>query len=171
MPVWERDDYQQSLERLKADRERKTVPIRDYPPGQAWCSACQQFKPLSRFGRSKSRSIGVATTCKPCASALSHEARLLATYNITADQYRALLESQDGKCFICRTRPRRARLAVDHDHKCCKAGGSCGKCVRGLLCKRCNRNLLGSAHDDPAVLRRAADYLERPPAQAVLGRV
>lgn len=54
-----------------------------------------------------------------------------------------------GTCPIC-SRPR--VLVVDHRH-------ACGT-VRGLICDTCNRGL-GMFADDPAVLRRAADYLEK----------
>lgn len=40
---------------------------------------------------------------------------------------------------------------VDHDHTCCVGEKSCGMCIRGLLCKRCNQ-LLGIAQDDPHYL-------------------
>lgn len=32
-------------------------------------------------------------------------------------------------------------LVVDHDHACCSGGYSCGKCVRGGICSRCNKVL------------------------------
>ena len=78
------------------------------------------------------------------------------TFGITAERYAELLRLQGGRCAICRARPRSKRLAVDHDHQ---TGA-----VRGLCCKRCNHDLLGAAHDDVELLRRAIAYLEAPPA-------
>ncbi|MFI5397590.1 MAG: endonuclease domain-containing protein [Candidatus Binatia bacterium] len=43
------------------------------------------------------------------------------------------------------------RICLDHDHK---TGA-----FRGWLCNACNR-ALGMLKDDPAILRRAADYIE-----------
>jgi hypothetical protein len=48
---------------------------------------------------------------------------------------------------------------VDHDHACCPGTRSCGKCIRGMLCNRCNTGL-GMFLDDPNRLRHAASYLE-----------
>ncbi|WP_260988062.1 endonuclease VII domain-containing protein [Streptomyces sp. CFMR 7] len=84
-----------------------------------------------------------------------------ATYGLTAEDYAKLLAYQGGRCAICRE-TRRTNLAVDHCHKT--------EAVRGLLCARCNGQLLArGARDRPDVLRRAADYLEDYPAWKVLG--
>jgi len=71
---------------------------------------------------------------------------LKTVYNITLEQYNQMLEDQNGVCYICEKPEEKLfwktgvvmRLAVDHDHACCPEGGSCGKCVRGLLCHLCN---------------------------------
>lgn len=86
--------------------------------------------------------------------------RLRKDFGLSGDQYDALLASQAGRCAICENRPRGKRLAVDHNHQTGE--------IRGLLCKRCNHDLLGSARDDTPILLRAVSYLKNPPARAVL---
>jgi hypothetical protein len=48
---------------------------------------------------------------------------------------------------------------VDHARWHCPGNKSCGKCVRGLTCHKCNTGA-GFFGDDPAALRRAADSIE-----------
>lgn len=62
-------------------------------------------------------------------------------YRMSDNDYRALLESQGGKCAICGTQPGKKHFDIDHNHACCPGGGSCGECVRGLLCGGCNKRL------------------------------
>lgn len=91
-------------------------------------------------------------------SAASHARHLAKTYGLEVGEYEAILEHQGGRCAICqRATGRTRRLSVDHDH----ATGL----VRGLLCRPCN-DMLGHGRDDPPFFRRAADYLEQPPAPA-----
>ena len=81
------------------------------------------------------------------------ERRLKVKFNLSLADYNGLLAQQNQVCAICRkSNNRNEALAVDHDH-------NTGK-VRGLLCARCNYNILGHAEDDPELLRRAASYLE-----------
>jgi recombination endonuclease VII len=86
-------------------------------------------------------------------------------YRLRLDDYFALLESQGGRCAICRVEaprdPRTNRFHVDHDHQCCPGSGrSCGQCVRGLLCHSCN-TALGNFGDDVDRLHAAVRYLNR----------
>lgn len=99
----------------------------------------------------------------------SHQTHVEETYGISYEQYWEIYKAQGGKCAICqRANGTRRKLSVDHDHSCCNGPRSCGKCVRGLLCRSCNRNVLGHLRDSVDALQRAVDYLERPPAKRVL---
>lgn len=81
-------------------------------------------------------------------------------YNITIDEYNAMLEGQNHVCAICHgvNETTGKDLFVDHDHSCCPGNRSCGKCVRGLLCNICNW-AIGSFKDDPDNFDRAKDYI------------
>lgn len=89
------------------------------------------------------------------------DAYLKRTYGITLEDFEILLTHQCNRCAVC------ARVFVkpphvDHDHKT----GT----VRGLLDAWCNRYVIGR-HRDPEVLKSAGEYLEHPPAVAVLGEI
>ena len=84
------------------------------------------------------------------------------SYGMSVEDYDAMNQRQNGLCYLCQ-RPnedsRNRRLAIDHDHQCCKGRGSCPNCVRGLLCDRCNRGL-GFFRDDWELLSKAAEYVK-----------
>ena len=82
-------------------------------------------------------------------------------FRLTWEQYTALLAEQGGLCAVCKkpeTDNGKFKLSVDHDHACCKGRHSCGKCIRGLLCNRCNR-ALGLLGDSLALLDACRIYL------------
>lgn len=87
-------------------------------------------------------------------------------YGVTEEQIREQWAAQGGACAICLRPFKTALPSIDHDH----VTGF----VRGLLCggsydaKTCNR-LIG--FHSAKTLRRAAEYLERPPAYGVIGQV
>lgn len=101
----------------------------------------------------------------------AHEKYVVDTYGLPIGAYEAIYALQGGRCWICqRATGATRRLSVDHDHKAgCghdpKRG--CRRCVRGLLCRRCN-DLLGHVRDDTDTLYRALWYLANPPARAIL---
>jgi len=66
---------------------------------------------------------------------------LKASYKLAPEAYDRMLEERGGVCAICKNPPAKGRLAVDHDHSCCPGMKTCGKCIRGLLCHKCNRAL------------------------------
>lgn len=82
-------------------------------------------------------------------------------YGITLDEKDAMLAAQGGVCAVCKTDDPRGRgWVTDHDHSCCPEIKSCGKCIRGVLCTRCNF-ALGQFDDDPDILQCAIDYLDQ----------
>jgi hypothetical protein len=62
-------------------------------------------------------------------------------------QYNELLKVQEHACAMCRKPFGDEPPQLYHDHSCCprrqgtKRPKMCGKCVRGLLCFRCNTAL------------------------------
>lgn len=82
----------------------------------------------------------------------------LVKYGLSDAEYESLLIKQGGRCAICGNLPdpsgkgSAARLHIDHDHVT--------NLNRALLCCRCNPGI-GYFQDDPALLRAAADYIEK----------
>ena len=97
-----------------------------------------------------------------------HASYVAKTYALDDGEYDHLKDFQLGVCAICRRANGKTRkLSVDHDHRCCNSPVSCGKCVRGLLCRPCN-DMLGHARDDVMFFARAINYLRTPPARVAL---
>lgn len=85
--------------------------------------------------------------------------RLKHRFQISPDEYERLLTEQGGVCVGCLSDPAHVgSLVVDHDWSCCPGERSCGKCIRGLLCRKCN-SALGMVRDDTKVLRQMIRYL------------
>lgn len=95
----------------------------------------------------------------------SHAAHVLATYNLTEDEYWGLYNYQGQRCWLCqRSKGLSRKLSVDHSHS-----SPYGE-IRALLCLPCNR-FLGHIRDDPESARRLADYLDSPPARGFFGGI
>lgn len=149
------------------------------------CSMCRQAKALSEFHKNKRTKDGHSSRCKECAKSVTRDwysknpERAKASslqsrknnpdsywrryykrqYGITLERYEEMLAQQGGVCAMCKKECRtRDRLSVDHNHSCCPGGTSCGQCVRGLLCMRCNQGI-GHLGDSIDLLQAAIDYL------------
>lgn len=85
---------------------------------------------------------------------------LMRTYSISLAEWEALFEYQGGVCAICGNPPGTRALHTEHEHKT--------GLVRGLACFFCNAQILRQ-RVTPELLRRAADYLEDPPAVRLFG--
>lgn len=57
-------------------------------------------------------------------------------YKMTPADRDLLLDVQDG-CYICGVRDAKV-WHIDHDHNCCPGRDTCGMCIRGVACLRCN---------------------------------
>lgn len=108
---------------------------------------------------------GTRRKCDSCNSIKQNQVARDRRYGFTLGEYDAMYILQEGKCSICANTEasisktgRSYSLVVDHDHKCCPGEKTCGKCVRGLICRKCNI-LLGMAGDDITVLRNALNYI------------
>lgn len=125
--------------------------------GYRWCEKGQHNR-AEKFFKPKGR---VCFSCQKSGSKeTAHDKRVQDLYGLGPGEYKALLEAQGGVCAICGRKPR-YKMDVDHSHA--------NNLVRGLLCKLCNRRILPAARDEPATLRKAAEYLESPPALHILG--
>lgn len=142
------------------------------------CTKCGQTKPLTDFyysanGKAAKNKI-YKSACKECVKEGArrwarenpeHHARtryayeLARTYGITIEEYEALVAKNGGGCAICGAAETKVhasgtvfRFSVDHCHETGK--------IRGILCMTCNR-AIGMMKDNPQLLRKAAEYLER----------
>lgn len=88
------------------------------------------------------------------------DAHLRRKFGITFADRAERLEAQGGGCAICgATEPGgKGQFHVDHDHACCPGKTSCGECIRGLLCTRCNVGI-AMFQDDAARMTSAITYL------------
>jgi hypothetical protein len=87
-------------------------------------------------------------------------------HGIDAATRSAMWHDQGGRCYLCSHDLELASARVEHWHGCPRHGPkrSCPNCQRGLACHQCNV-IIGLAGEDPAVLRRIADNLERVNAE------
>ncbi len=119
------------------------------------CSRCNRNR-APKFYRSARGRI-----CLPCqrgrTQIASRDVRLTENYGITHADYLVQLAHQGGVCAGCGG-TRKTNLDCDHDHKKEKAGLPPRECLRGLLCRSCNK-LLAMARDSPERLECLAAYL------------
>ena len=146
---------------------------RKFTDKEKWCPKCEKWLPLDDFSKKPSNQpSGRSAYCKPCSSTYNtkiysqnpnhkaHQRDYMRHYyyGVKAEQFQELWKRQDGRCAACGD-PLEVPY-IDHDHACCPQQKSCGKCIRGLLCRGCNFGL-GAFHDSIVRLQGAIDYLSR----------
>lgn len=87
--------------------------------------------------------------------AYRQEKHIRSRYNLPWDKYQEKLAEQNHVCICGREfnkdGGKKDAPHIDHNHACCSSDTSCGKCVRGILCFRCN-TVLGYLENDPHLL-------------------
>lgn len=125
------------------------------------CARCNEALSIDFFYRYPKGHY--SSYCGDCIIVRRIESRLsgrCSRYSITTDEFMKMYESQGGACASCGDGHEAEDLEIDHDHECChrEGGGSCGQCVRALLCLRCNR-ALGMVNDDVDRIMGMAIYI------------
>lgn len=144
------------------------------------CFRCKMSKPVTAFGKDRSKKGGYYPSCIECTPRRRHDPVKKAEYDrkyrsrpshypikksrqlqVPFEILREIYETSSGKCEICgefetaksaKDSTKVRQLALDHCHK---TGG-----IRGLLCGKCNTGL-GVFRDNTDILFRAIQYLNK----------
>ncbi len=128
---------------------------------QAWCKSCSKQAGAVWKANNLERHLALAREARRRLPLSRKRTKEQWRYGLAPGDYSFLLLTQGGRCSICGDTPTfKHPLVIDHDHACCRGKSSCGTCVRGLLCRRCNW-ALGNARDSTYILRCAVKYLEQ----------
>lgn len=89
--------------------------------------------------------------------AVEHLYDMKAKFGLTTEQYVILYTN--ASCWVCGATSsvvagNTSKLVIDHDHDVEGVAS-----IRGILCHHCNL-AIGYAEDNPAMLRRMAEYIE-----------
>ncbi len=131
------------------------------------CSRCHTEKDEEEFyfrlgvrrGQCRTCIIEISTAWKQNNRDRQRAQNLRRDFNLEWEDYQAMVEAQKGCCAICKE-PTEV-FHVDHNHACCPMRGkSCGKCIRGLLCHKCNTGL-GMFGDSMTRLQSAKNYIRK----------
>jgi len=136
------------------------------------CGSTLRYAPRPPSDSTKGSPLGDCVQCaraRPVAlyradPVLARAVRRAQSYGISVEVQWELFNSQGGKCAVehCRAKLTFRRAHIDHNHACCPKLPTCGQCVRGFLCNRCN-TALGGGRDNPLILRSLAKYLDDHP--------
>lgn len=151
----EQDRKGQALRPLGFRLPSGTASARD-ELGRKRCRDCLEWLSVEQFAGNRGQGGDLKNSCRSCRRITG----LARKYSLSRERYEQMLAEQNHGCAICLV-PFSEKVvpAVDHDHACCaQKHGSCGRCVRGLLCRGCN-TALGNLGDDVGRLLRAVIYL------------
>lgn len=155
--------------RVAAKRRQRNIAEPIVMDGEMTCVVCGATKSVGEFRPSNGDKGGRSSRCRDCSRVYHLEYRTknrdrlaiqadMKRYNISEERVIELRAVE--RCEICGERPEpEKKLNIDHDHACCSGQFSCGKCVRGMLCQRCNKGI-AFLRDSLTLLRVGMSYLE-----------
>ena len=114
------------------------------PKNKSWCRVCNKYKLLEFFTKD-------VTKCKDCHADYKRKIN----YGMIPGQYKEMLKKQKNKCALCGTKKPGGThnvFYVDHCHKTKK--------IRGLLCMKCNRNIIGVIEANKIDPKKIMEYLK-----------
>lgn len=127
------------------------------------CRQCKVDKPSGDYYWKSNGRVAYGQDCRDCLKVKwatpewkdrQRDNNLKRLYGISAKEYDALLEKQNGVCAICKQESdatgKNSKLHVDHDHST--------EMVRGLVCYRCNI-AMGFLSEDWDRIYKILDYL------------
>jgi hypothetical protein len=127
-------------------RARTTCARKPSHPGKC-ISAEALANHADRRPRKTERRRGTRIDDDPAVRAKWRRVHKFVRLGITEEQFNQMLEAQGYACAMGgEPFEEGQRIFVDHDHTCCPkqvkaTAKTCGKCIRGLLCFRCNTAL------------------------------
>ena len=128
------------------------------------CRSCRNKRKRNSYPERKEKVVSQMRQARRDNPARFREYDMKKRFKFGLEEFERMFEEQGRKCAACGStdsgeKPPRT-WHIDHDHSCCPTRRrTCGKCVRGILCRWCNMSL-GNAKDDPARLRALANYVE-----------
>ena len=127
-----------------------TVPnINDVPLKK--CSCCKELLPYTSFGRNRSKSLGLACTCKACLRESNLVLKELHSKHALPENYLCPICKKDTDALFTGSKRSKQPFRLDHDKK---TGA-----FRGFLCDTCNTGL-GKFGDNVETLKNAVEYLD-----------
>lgn len=112
-----------------------------------FCATCGNEYLSLEFTICRTQKDGLGWHCSDC----RRRSQILMKYRMIVDDPYNL-----GQCEVCEDE---IATEIDHDHACCSGKFTCGKCVRGFVCHRCNL-IMRDGKDDTNLMKRAIIYLE-----------
>jgi hypothetical protein len=125
------------------DTQGNNVPLKK-------CSCCKELLPYSAFGKNKSKSLGLACTCKACLRESNLILKELHDKHILPENHVCPICKKDKEALFTGSKRSEQPFRLDHDKKTGE--------FRGFLCDSCNTGL-GKFGDSLETLQNAVEYL------------